>query len=100
MNNEEQEKLQAHIRHERMHQEKTAGMANGATIGGGVLGGYALQSDMDQPCRVGLLERVIGQRREAQRSSRKADRLSELQELLMKNPEVARILDLIEEVRG
>jgi hypothetical protein len=55
---------------------------------------------MGGACRVGLRERVARQMERAMEESGKFSRLSELSELLNRNPEVARILDLIEEVRG
>lgn len=50
--------------------------------------------------RAGLRDRVESQAGEAERQSRKADRLRELGYLLDKNPEIARILDLLDEVRA
>lgn len=47
----------------------------------------------------GIRDRVAHRLDRAWRESRKADRLQELAMLLQKNPEVARILDLIEETR-
>ena len=61
--------------------------------GGGVMG-------LQEPMRDSLRNRVERQMCDAARAGRKADRLAELGMLLDKNPEVARILDLIEEVRG
>lgn len=52
------------------------------------------------PCRPGIRERVGSQLRESNRQLEKAGRLNELAFLLDKNPEVARILDLLDEVRG
>jgi len=65
-----------------------------ATIGGTM--GYA---GPEGAWRVPLQERVSNQLRRAVQESGKAQRLAELQQLLERNPEVARILDLIEEVR-
>lgn len=48
----------------------------------------------------GLRERVRMQLDRAQREVGKCARLSELDELLVKNPEIARILDLVEDLRG
>ena len=56
--------------------------------------------DLQTACRVSLRERISSQRRNAAREGNKEIRLAELEHLLDKNPEVARILDLIEEVRG
>lgn len=50
--------------------------------------------------RASLRERVAGQLRHAQQEAGKAGRLMELDMLLDKNPDIARILDLVEEVRG
>lgn len=52
------------------------------------------------PSRVGIRERVNAQLHRAQQESNRASRLHELAYLLEKNPEIARILDLVEEVRG
>lgn len=54
----------------------------------------------ERPARPGLRDRVGRQFREARDNAEKANRLDELCFLLDKNPEVARILDLIEIVRG
>ena len=50
--------------------------------------------------RLHLRDRVGKQAAEASRQSHKAERLQELAYLLDKNPEIARILDLMEDVRG
>ena len=50
--------------------------------------------------RVCLRDRVEQQANEAERQGAKARHLFELSQLLAKNPEIARILDLLEEVRG
>jgi hypothetical protein len=50
--------------------------------------------------RPSLMERVSGQLERGRIESARACRLDELKYLLDKNPEVARILDLIEDVRG
>lgn len=72
----------------------------------GAIGGAMTPKSLDEPCRASLRERIemdLGRaRRESrklERESRKLERLSELESLLDKNPEVARILDLIEDVR-
>ena len=88
MGNEEYEKLKEY---ERMGHQAQCNIA-GAAIGG-VMG-------LQEPKRDNLRNRVERQMCEAARAGRKADRLAELGALLDKNPEVARILDLIEEVRG
>lgn len=50
--------------------------------------------------RPSLRERVSIQLSESTSAAARSGRLSELQRLLEANPDVARILDLIEEVRG
>lgn len=47
-----------------------------------------------------LRDRIEAQAYHAERESYRAGRLRELSELLAKHPDVARILDLLEEVRG
>jgi hypothetical protein len=53
-----------------------------------------------RPGRPSLRERVTMQLRDAQEQSYKRDRLQELEHLLDKHKEIARILDLLENVRG
>lgn len=53
---------------------------------------------LSEPMRDNLQQRVASQTRRAQRESRKANKLSELQYLLDKYPDFARILTLLEEV--
>lgn len=55
---------------------------------------------VEEPVRPSLQEMVWSQVRQAEREARRHQRLAELGILLDKNPEVARILDLVEEVRG
>lgn len=50
-------------------------------------------------CRTPLLDLVRGQRHESLHHAVKAGQLGELEELLVKNPDVARILDLMDIVR-
>lgn len=57
------------------------------------LGGYSVS-------RSTLRDRVNGQLQGAEHEAYKAQRLRELLELLDKNPEVGRILELIEDVLG
>ena len=52
-----------------------------------------------QAVQPSLRERIRDQAARARRESRKADRLDELNFLLEKNPEVARILDLLEDAQ-
>jgi hypothetical protein len=67
-------------------------------------GGMASQGTVglcnDEPCRTPLRERVERQQWDAVSASRRAEQLKELANLLDRNPEVCRILDLIELVRG
>ena len=74
--------------------------ANSAQTAGGMLGNgiYGLK-ECEEPCRQPLREAIHYQLRDAARQSRKAAQLDELAMLLDKNPEVARILDLMEVVR-
>lgn len=51
---------------------------------------------LDEPCRVPLREQVAGSLSRSYRESRRVDQLAELQGLLDRNPEVARILDLLD----
>lgn len=51
-------------------------------------------------CRTPLRDRIYRQMEESNMQARKLERLSELAGLLEKNSEVARILDLLEDVRG
>ncbi len=60
----------------------------------GILYGSALE-----PARPNIRERVAKQLEYSQTEARKVGRLRELSRLLEKNPDVARILDLVEEVR-
>ncbi len=59
----------------------------------------AMDGWADQPKRLSLSESVASQLYRAEREARKLQLLGELKYLLDKNPEVARILDLIEETR-
>ncbi len=61
--------------------------------GSGSIGG---RNSLDEPARVPLQERVEMQLNRANRDARKVERLHELQHLLQKNPDVARILDLMD----
>jgi hypothetical protein len=60
----------------------------------------AMLNTYDQPCRTSLRDRIESQLNRARTESRKVERLDELAFLLSKNPDVARILDLLEDVRG
>jgi hypothetical protein len=48
----------------------------------------------------GLRERVHSQRLQAESNARKREALGELEYLMDKHPEVARMLELLEQVRG
>lgn len=72
---------------------KTACNAGFGAGFGAALGGYA---SLDEPCRVGIRERVEHDLKRANREARKAEQLHELSVLFQRNPEVARILDLVE----
>ncbi len=60
---------------------------------GAAIGGCGLDSE---PMRESLTGRFRNRLRRHQREGRKADQLGELLHLLEKNPEVARILDLVD----
>ena len=61
------------------------------TVGGAMCGQLGVQA--------GLRERIADQRRRAESEATKCGRLQELEYLLDKNPEVARILELLDFVR-
>ena len=69
-----------------------AQMANAAMPQEYVGGGMAL----DEPCKAPLRDRIAYRARRAGNEARRAENLKELQYLLDKNPEVARILELLE----
>jgi hypothetical protein len=75
--------------------KQQAAVANEARCASGMAG----MAFGHQPADPGLRERIAAQRFHAERESVKANRLAELEYLLDKNPEVARILDLMEQVR-
>jgi len=80
-------------RAEKLYQQNQCG----ATIGASQMSAKPLED----PChRASLRERVLMDLAKARRESRKLERLSELEYLLDKNPDIARILDLIEDVRA
>lgn len=56
---------------------------------------HGLQQECE-PVQEGLTERFRSNLRRVNREKRKADRLEELVYLLEKNPEIARILDLVD----
>jgi hypothetical protein len=85
---------QAKMEAEKMYQSNLAqGSARTPTSG---LLGY----EATQPVRPNLRERVASDLGRARRDANKRDRLEELQLLLDKHPDIARILDLLEDVRG
>lgn len=53
-----------------------------------------------EPARPSLRDRVEYDLTNARQASRRRDRMEELAHLLDKNPEIARILDLVEDLRG
>ena len=78
-----------------MAAKEAAGAANQCATGtiGGLYG-----SNLTQSAQPSMRERINAQLYRAQVESRKENALAELQYLLDKNPEVARILDLLEQV--
>lgn len=64
-----------------------------STLGGGAIGGGLSGNLAAHPS---LRERVAMSLNRAQQESKRADILHELQHLLEKNPDIARILDLLE----
>ena len=60
--------------------------------------GLNVPSGPDTLRRATLSERVSNRLYRAQQEAYKAERLAELARLLEKNPEIARILDLVEEL--
>lgn len=72
-----------------------AGIASSGNAGNAIRG-----MDTAEPQRACLRDRVMMDLDRAQRESRKTYQLAELADLLEKHPDVARILDLVELVRG
>ena len=70
-----------------------AQMANKAMPPQGYVGGGMA---LDEPCKAPLRDRIGSRARRAGNEARRAENLKELQYLLDKNPEVARILELLE----
>ena len=91
MDSETEAKLAKHLEAERFGQI-------GGALGSGALGGYSTlnQAEAQMPCKSSLRDRIASRARHAARESRHAENLKELQYLLDKNPEVARILELLE----
>ena len=77
--------------------ENSAKCAQG-TIGGAALGGYMQPQELI--AKAGLRDRLQGQIYRADKESRRVEGLRELDYLLEKNPEVARILDLLDLIQG
>ncbi len=94
MDNQEMRDREKKARLETPHQFEEFRNRSG---GSGLLAGTTSQGEACRPC---LRERVEAQLNHAHTEARKAQRLAELAELLHKHPDVARILDLVEEVRG
>ena len=86
MDSEMEAKLAKHLESERFGQI------------GAALGGYSTlnQAEAQMPCKSSLRDRIASRAHHAARESRRAENLKELQYLLDKNPEVARILELLE----
>ncbi len=63
-------------------------------------GQFLNASPKDACSRPSLGQRVADQLGQAHREARKRDHLEELNYLLGKNPDIARILDLVEELRA
>lgn len=82
-------------------QEKAAYEANQCAQSGAVGNGstMCLDKDANMAGRPSLRDQVERQKYEAVRASHKAERMKELAYLLDKHPDVARILDLLEDVR-
>lgn len=90
--NDPSEKMRDHAKYE--NEAKMQGQC-----GSGAIGGFANQTVGQTPdygARPGLLDRVSCQKEELFRQSRKIENLMELEGLLQRNPEVARILDLLD----
>ena len=83
-------------------QSKLADIANQQTGSGSTQGilGTKPYYEPDAPCRVSLTERVTSQLSRARMERLKFERLYELNSLLEQNPVLARILDLLEDVKG
>jgi hypothetical protein len=84
-----QDKKAAEIEHRLQQAYKEQGQAQ--TIG--------LCNESPRSGRPSLLERIRGQRARAEMESRKKDSFLELEYLLDKHPDVARILDLLDRVK-
>ena len=94
MTNEQQEKLKA-LAEEEYNSRLAQGSAAGQTFGHV---NYE-QQQVPQIAEPSLRERIRGKRIHAQSQSRRLEQLHELEYLLDKHPEFARILELIDAVR-
>jgi len=90
---EEHERLMAAKREAEWH-------ASNAKSYGELRGSGGMALAQDEPMRASLRERVAMDLQLAQRQARKWEHLKELSDLLDKHPDMARILDLVEMVRG
>lgn len=88
MNGPNEEKLKA------MAQELDSAKSCGASVGG------KLGRDVTEPGRPSIMVRLCLQKNRALQEASQFERLAELQFLLEKNPEVARILDLMDCLKG
>lgn len=89
--NEMEDKVREKMKYENAAQQQCGSI-------GTIRGGYAEKTvGLDTDCASpGLLDRVSRQKEELFRQSRKIENLMELEGLLQRNPEVARILDLLD----
>lgn len=85
---------------QKMREEKLSAMCGGAATPYGMAQTATLGLAYDEPCRTPLRERVQSQLVRSHQEARKEQQLQELAQLLDENPKIARILDLIEIVRG
>jgi hypothetical protein len=79
---------------------KEQAMADAELSGVATPYGMLNTNSLDEPCRASLRERVESHLYRAKRESRNQTKLEELCKLLEKHPDVARILDLVEEFRA
>lgn len=89
MNADQESKIRALAEEEKRAAEGCRNQTNTA----GMLGGAAMMAEPS------LRERIHSQRHHAQVQSRKVEQLAELEYLLDKHPDVARILELMEAAR-
>lgn len=87
---------------EEVYKDKCRQAANVGKVGGPYENNMAKNTTEpwdDKPVTSSLRERIHLQSHRAQVESRRADQLSELEYLLDKHPEIARILDLLDVVK-